>query len=101
MGLVIASLYEHLGRVDDALEWSTKKVAAGKDVPNGGSTSIIARLRTLSIQGRCLAAKGQLAEAEEALSQAVKQFGDVGWYLSEGKPSQRLIQLHATAAVLW
>ena len=101
MGLVIASLYEHLGRVDDALEWSTKKVAAGKDVPNGGSTSIIARLRALSIQGRCLAAKGQLAEAEEALSQAVKQFGDVGWYLSEGKPSKRLIQLHATAAVLW
>jgi hypothetical protein len=89
-GLIISALYEHLGRIDDALEWSTKKVDAGTDIFVGGSQSPLVGLRCLCIKGRCLAAKDQMAEAEEALRSAAKQYGDLGWYLSEGQSNPSL-----------
>ena len=85
VALVICSLYEHLGRIDDALEWATKKIDAGTDIWSGGCQSPVAVPRVLCVKGRCLAVKGQMAEAEEALRSAAKQYGGFGWYLPEGK----------------
>ena len=75
-------MYEKAGRIDDALEWG-EKVATREDVTQGGNLSILVRMRGLRLQGRCLALKGQLPEAEAALASAAEQYAAVGWWLGE------------------
>ena len=41
------------------------------------------RIRGLCLQGRCLAAKGQKAEAEVALTSAAEQLATIGYCLQE------------------
>lgn len=72
------------------MEWATKKIDAGTDIWSGGCQSPVAVPRVLCVKGRCLAVKGQMAEAEEALRSAAKQYGDLGWYLSEGQSNPSL-----------
>ena len=99
LGMATAALYEHLGRIDEALEWSTKKVDAGTDISIGGTQSPLVGLRSLCIKGRCLAAKEQMAEAEEALGSAAKQYGALGWYLMEGKSTEPQASVTSTLPV--
>ena len=73
-------VYEKFGRLDDALAWA-ERVATSDDVSKGGNASMNVRLRCLRIQGRCLAAKGQLDEAEAALSSSAEGFASIGFHL--------------------
>jgi hypothetical protein len=61
---------EHLATIDDPTQ--------------GGNMSVCARARGLVVQGCCLAAKGQVAEAEEALSAAAEKLSAIGWWLAPG-----------------
>ena len=79
---MITLVYEKFGRVDEALAWA-ERVATLDNPVEGGNMSAPARLRGLCIKGRCLAAKGQAAEAEVALTSAAEQLGSIGLRLSE------------------
>ena len=82
LNLLITLTYEKLGRIDEALVWA-QRLATLDDPSAGGNTSVVCRSRGLCIQGRCLASKGQMAEAEAALVVAAKQFDAIGYYLAE------------------
>ena len=82
MSCMIALLYEKLNRVDEALEWA-ERVATLDDPAKGGNLALVARMRGLRLQGRCLAAKGQKAEAEAALTSAAEQLASIEYYLAE------------------
>jgi hypothetical protein len=75
-------MFEKVGRIDEALVWA-ERLATLEDPSQGGNMSICARARGLVVQGRCLAAKGQAAEAEEALSTAAEKLSAIGWWLGE------------------
>ena len=79
--VVIGELLEKAGRYDDALMWAEKSRLV--DVTKGGNLGVPKRAKGLRLQGRCLAAKGQLAEAEAALSSAAEQQASIEWWLGE------------------
>eukprot|EP01050_Picozoa_sp_SAG11_P013285 SAG11_NODE_1540_length_4722_cov_2.812243_3_plen_1121_part_00 len=82
LNLSITLTYEKFGRVDEALGWA-QRLATLDDPFSGGNMSVVCRSRGLCIQGRCLASKGQIAEAEAALVAAAEQFGAIGYFLAE------------------
>ncbi len=82
LNLLITLTYEKLGRIDEALVWA-QRLATLDDPSAGGNMSVVCRSRGLCIQGRCLASKGQMAEAQAALDVAAKQFDAIGFYLAE------------------
>ena len=76
----VAMAYEKFGRIDDALAWA-ERIATFEDVSKGGNASLNVRLRGLRIQGRCLAAKGQLDEAEATLCSSAEGLASIGFHL--------------------
>ena len=82
LAVLITMVLEKLGQVDEALAWA-ERIATLDNPMDGGNMSPVVRLRGLRIKGRCLAAKGQAAEAEAALTSAAEQLAAVGMRLGE------------------
>lgn len=82
MANLVAMVYEKFGRIDDALAWA-ERIATLQDTSKGGNASLNARLRGLRTQGRCLAAKGMLDEAEIALISSAEGHKSIGIHLGE------------------
>eukprot|EP01047_Picozoa_sp_COSAG01_P016934 COSAG01_NODE_883_length_12927_cov_10.710789_7_plen_285_part_00 len=82
VSLLIATVHERLGRVEEALVWA-ERIATVTDIRIGGTLSPNVHARGLQMQGRCFAATGRPAEAETALVAAAAKLEAIGYYLGE------------------